>query len=435
MAETKASDSCRRVMEIEIPPEVVREKLQAIAVQFQRHARLPGFRPGKAPLAMVRQRFNEDIRSQLLQELVPEYVEAQVKQHNWDPVGPPSVTEIEYAEDSPLKFKATVEVVPEFALQDYSGLKVEVEEAEVTDDDVQKSLEQLQNQSASYVNVEPRPIQDGDFASIAVQGVSHGKDVPGVELKEVLCEIGGPETVPEFTQNLRGAELGQEVAFDVAYPADFRDGRLAGKTIAYRVKVLGIKRKQLPPLDDDFARELGEFDSLEGLRQRIRENLIQSGREHSEAEGKKTLRKKLVELHDFSVPETLVDRQVERRMDRLRRHLASQGIDSQRLAWDWDKVRQSQRSEAAEEVKSSLILERIADQEAIAVEEAELSRELEELGKAVNQPLAPLRARLTTEGGLDKIKSRLRIEKALGWVFQNAKVKSLGAGRTEPGPR
>jgi trigger factor len=328
--EILVAESCLRVMEIEIPPEVVREKTQAVAAQYQRHAKLPGFRPGKAPLSIVRQKFSEDIRSQVLQELVPEYVEAKVKQNHWDPVGPPSVTDVEYAEDSPLRFKAAVEVMPAFDLKDYSGEKVEYQEPEVSDEDVQQSLLELQNQSASYVNVEPRPIQDGDFASIAVEGTSPGKDRPTVELKEVLCEIGGADTVPEFTQNLRGVELGREVGFDVSYPADFRDGRLAGKKIAYKIKVLGIKRKQLPALDDDFAKELGEFGSLDALRSRMRENLLHSRREHAEADAKKALRKKLVELHDFSVPASLVDRQVERRVDRLRRHLSSQRIAARR---------------------------------------------------------------------------------------------------------
>jgi trigger factor len=423
------------VLEIEIPPEVVREKLQAIAVQFQRHARLPGFRPGKAPLSLVRQRFQEDIRSQLLQELVPQYVVAGAKRNNWDAVGNPSVTDVEYAEDAPLRFKATLEVMPEIALQDYRGLTVAVEEPEVSEEEVTATLKQLQGQSATYVNVEPRPLQEGDFASISVQGVSPGSGSPPVELKEVLCEIGGADTVSEFTENLRGAQLGEERSFDVAYPPDYRDGRLAGRTIAYRVKVLGIKLKQVPDLDDDFARELGEFDSLDALREKVRENLGRSKRQQTEADAKRDLRKKLVALHEFSVPETLIERQVERRMDRLRRHLASQGMNAERLGWDWNKVRASQREEAAEEVKSSLILEKIAEQEAIPVEEADVDREIEQLAAAAQQPVAALRARLTSDEGLDKIKSRLRIEKALELVFQNAKVRSLGAGQNQPGAR
>jgi trigger factor len=350
-------------------------------------------------------------------------------------VGNPSVTDVEYAEDAPLRFKATLEVMPEIALQDYRGLTVAVEEPEVSEEEVTATLKQLQGQSATYVNVEPRPLQEGDFASISVQGVSPGSGSPPVELKEVLCEIGGADTVSEFTENLRGAQLGEERSFDVAYPPDYRDGRLAGRTIAYRVKVLGIKLKQVPDLDDDFARELGEFDSLDALREKVRENLGRSKRQQTEADAKRDLRKKLVALHEFSVPETLIERQVERRMDRLRRHLASQGMNAERLGWDWNKVRASQREEAAEEVKSSLILEKIAEQEAIPVEEADVDREIEQLAAAAQQPVAALRARLTSDEGLDKIKSRLRIEKALELVFQNAKVRSLGAGQNQPGAR
>jgi trigger factor len=422
------------VLEIEIPAEIVQERLKAVTAQFQKHARLPGFRPGKAPLSIIRQKFEEDIRAQLLQELVPEYVETEVKQRQWEPVGQPSVSEIEYAEDSPLKFKASVEVMPEFALQDYSSLQLEVPEPEVSDEEAQKTLEELRAQSATYMNVDPRPLRDGDFASISVHGDTPGKEGSGVDLKEVLCEIGGSDTVAEFTQNLRGVEPGQEVRFDVSYPPEFRDGRLAGRTVAYRVRVLGIKQKQLPALDDEFAKELGEFDSLDALRARIRENLVASSRERAESEAKKTLRKRLVELHEFSVPESLVERQLEKRLDRLRRHLASQGVDPERLAWDWNKVRESQLGEAAEEVKSSLVLEKIADRESVEVSAAELDREIELLAKALQQPEATLRARLTSEGGVDRIKSRLRIEKALEVLFQKAKAKGAGADRPDRKP-
>jgi trigger factor len=424
------AESSRREVAIEIPVDVVQKKLAAVAAEFQRHAKLPGFRPGKAPLSVVRRHFEQDIRAQLLHDLLPEYVEAEVKQRKWDAVGAPAVTDIEYAEDAPIKFKAIVEVMPDFALGDYRSLTVEVEDPVVTDDEVDKTLTQLREQQASYTNVEPpRPIQDGDFASISVRGVAPGNEKAGVDLKEVLCEVGGADTVAEFTQNLRGLELGQEARFDVVYRPDHKDGRLAGKTIAYEIKVLGIKQKQLPALDDEFAKEMGEFETLEALRSRVRENMDASRREQAEAEAKQTLRKKLAEQHDFSVPDVLVDRQIERRVERLKRHLASQGMNPETLAWDWGKVRDSQRAEAVEEVKASLLLERIADAEGVEVAEEEIDREVAQVAKAVNQPEPALRARLTSDGGLDRIKSRLRIEKALEVVFQNAKVKSLGAAR------
>lgn len=415
------ADSCRRVLEIEIPPEVVEERAEAVARELQRRSRLPGFRPGKAPVSVIRQRFQDDIRSRVLQQLVPEYIAALAREHNWEPVGNPSVTDVQYEEAAPLKFKATLEVLPEFDLEDYRGLRVQVEEPAVPEEEVEKTLEQMREQAAAYVNVEPRPLRDGDFASIAVQGASPGKELPGVRVDEILCEIGGPNTVQEFTENLRGAQVGEERSFDVVYPGDHGDPRLAGQSVSYQVKVLGIKQKQLPGLTDDLARELGEFDSLEGVRRSIREGLRTAKLRQAEQEARGRLRHQLVALHDFPIPETLVERQIERRLERLRRQLAAQGMDPRSLSLDWGKVRASQREGAVEDVKSAFILEKIALREQIEPEQAEVERELQQIASATEQNAEALRSRLTKDGGLDRIKSRLRIEKALDFVFHQAR--------------
>jgi len=264
-------------------------------------------------------------------------------------------------------------------------------------------------------------LRDGDFASIAVQGVSPGKELPGVRVDEILCEIGGPNTVQEFTENLRGAQVGEERSFDVVYPGDHGDPRLAGQSVSYHAKVLGIKQKQLPELTDDFARELGEFDSLEGVRRSIQEGLRTSKLRQAEQEARGRLRHQLVALHDFPIPETLVERQIERRLERLRRQLAAQGMDPRSLSLDWGKVRASQREGAVEDVKSAFILEKIALREQIEPEQAEVERELQQIASATEQNAELLRSRLTKDGGLDRIKSRLRIEKALDFVFHQAR--------------
>ena len=200
------SDSCRRVVDIEVPLQVVEERAQAVVRELQRRTRLPGFRPGKAPASVIRQRFQDDIRAQVLQELVPEYIQAVAREQKWEPVGNPSVSDVHYEEDAPLKFKATVEVLPEFELADYSGLHITVSQPEVTDEEVEKTLEGLREQAAAYVNVDPRPLRDGDFAGIAIQGGEASKESRDVRVDEVLCEIGGANTVKEFTENLRRAD-------------------------------------------------------------------------------------------------------------------------------------------------------------------------------------------------------------------------------------
>ena len=403
------TESCRRAMEVEIPPEVVRERANAIVAQLQQRTRLPGFRPGKAPLSLIRQRFHDEILSRLLQQLVPEYVAALAREQHWEPVGSPAVTDVQYEEGAPLKFKAVLEVLAEFELQDYRSLRIAVPEPPVGEEEVEGALERLREQAAAYVNLDPRPLREGDFASIAVQGASAGKESPGVRVDEVLCEIGGPNTVKEFTENLTGAQVGEERGFEVVYSRDHGDPRLAGKTVSYHVKVLGIKQKHLPEFNDDFAREIGEYDSLEAVRRHIREDLENSKRQQAEQDARQSVRQKLVE------------RQIERRLERLRRQIAAQGMDLQRLSLDWGKIRASQREGAVEDVKSTFILEKIAHREQLEPDESEVERELEKIAAATQQSAEAVRSRLTTEGGADRIKSRLRIEKALEFVFHNAR--------------
>jgi len=413
------ADSCRRVVEIEIPPQIVQERAQAVVRELQRRTRLPGFRPGKAPTSVIQQRFQDDIRSQVIQELVPEYIAAAAREQNWEPVGSPAVTDVRYEEDAPLKFKATVEVLPEFELADYSSLHIDVPRPDVPEEEVEKQLEQLREQAAAYVNVEPRPLRDGDFAGIFIQGGASGKE--GVRVDEILCEIGGANTVKEFTENLRGAEVGQELSFEVKYRDNHGDRRLAGKSVPYRVKVLGIKQKQLPELNDEFARELGDFDSLEAVRRHIHGEIEKSKREEAEQKARAQVRRQLVALHDFSVPDTLVEKQIERRLDRLRRQLAAQGMDPQSLSLDWGKVRAAQREEAIEDVKSTFILEKIAHRQQLEADEAEVQHEIERIASVTQSDAATIRSRLTREGGLDRMKSRLRIDKALDFVFHQAR--------------
>jgi len=408
------------VLEIEVPQEVVKKRADEISAELRRRARLPGFRPGKAPLSLVRQRYRDDIRTELLRDLVPEYLAARTKQDHLDPVGDPSVSDIELAEDSPLKFKATLEVMPEFELKDYGDLEIEIEEPEVSDKEVEETLARMREEGATYINVEEsRPIQDGDFANIALQEVPAGGGTGSGKTHDLLCEIGSERTVEEFTANLRGATLGEERTFSVAYPKGSRDNRLAGKTLTYRVKVLGIKKKQLPELNDDFARELGKFDSIEVVRQHIREDLEEAKQRDAEQKAKTLLREKLAEIHDFSVPEVLVERQIEKRMEALQRQLQSGGMDV-----DWARIRAMQRPEALIDVKSTLILQKIAAEELLEVEQAEVQKEIQKIAGATNQTPESVEAHLTHDGVLDRIKSRLRIEKALEFAFQHVRRKS-----------
>ena len=432
------AESCRRVLEIEIPLEVVKGRMESIASRFQRGARVPGFRPGRVPLSLIRERFQGEIRAELLRELVPEYVQVQAKEHNWEPIGNPTVSDIEYIQDHPLKFKATLEVIPEFQLEDWESLQVEVPQVEVSEEEVERALSQMREEWATFINLDTHPLEDGDFVSIDLKetligaesaGVSAsnrttsggGRSAKGIPVqnREVLCEIGGVNTLKDFSENLKGAEVGEERNFVVSYPQDFANRRLAGKTVSYQVKVLGLKKKQLPELNDEFARELGEYNSLEDVREHLRKDLWNAKQQQSEEYAKGQLRKKLVQLHDFPVPEVLVARQTEKRMDRLTRQFEADGLDPKII--DWGAMQAAQRELAEEDVKSSLILERIFEINNLAVANADVEKEIQKIATVTRQSPEVVEAHLTNDGGLDKIKSRLRTEKALNFVFLNVR--------------
>jgi trigger factor len=281
-------------------------------------------------------------------------------------------------------------VLPEIQVEGYKDLRADKAEIAVTDEEVEQALTSLREQHATYTTVEGRALAEGDFAQASMDGKpKDGKDVADakanpVHMDDVLIEIGGKNTVPEFNQNLTGASAGDERTFDVSYPEDISDKRLAGKTFVYTVKVNGIKQKSLPELNDDFAKELGEFTSLEQVRKQIRENMEAEKRHTAEREAKDKLVAELVKRNDFEVPESLVDRQIDLRLERGLRALAAQGMKMEDLKkMDLPRLRAGQREQAVQDVKSSLLLERIAELEKIEVSDEEVNRELEALARTV----------------------------------------------------
>lgn len=422
------ADTCRRELVIEVPAEVVRQQAEAITRTFQKQARIAGFRPGKAPMDLVRRRYSDEIHQRLLEQLIPEHFRSRVEEEKLAPIASPHIEDVHLEDDAPLRFKATFEVLPEFELKDYLGLETEYAEPAVSEEEVEAALEQVREQASTYAPVEGRPLADGDFAVISFEGrPASGPGAP-VKMAEVLCEIGGAGTVPEFTENLRGAQVGEERQFLVNYPKDFNDPRLAGRSLRYTVSVHGIKQKQLPELNDELARDLGEFQTLEELRAHLRRRLEEEKLRRAEAEAKERLIDRLVEMHDFPVPEALVERQLETRGEQTLRSLASQGVKVSQMKLDWGAWRARQRPAAVRDVKAGLLLERIAERESIQVEEEELDKEVERLAAATNQSTAVLRSRLTREGAADRIKNKLRSQKTHDFLYRNAKRVAPRAG-------
>jgi trigger factor len=407
---TETAASTKRELEIEIPVEDISRETDTLIQKYQKVARIPGFRSGHAPASIIRQRFAQDIQNDVMDALVPKYFRKETERLGLIPISQPRVTDLHAHQGEPMRFKASFEVMPEIKVEGYKELRAEHPAVSVTDQEVEDALKALQEQKATFSPVEDRSIADGDYAQASLDGVPN-PDEPGmkpVHMDEVLVEIGGKNTMPEFTENLRGANPGDERSFDVRYPEDFSDERLRGKTFAYKVKIIAIKQKSLPELNDDFAKELGEFKTLDEVRQKIREGMEQERLREAEREAKDKLLGELVRRNEFEIPEALVDRQIDVRLDRGLRALASQGMKSEDMKkLDFARLRAGQRDQ-------------IADEESIAVGDEEIDREIEALAKQTNQAPDAIRARLTRDGALDRIRNRIRNEKALDFLYRQS---------------
>lgn len=420
--ETK-QNGVKREISVEIPAEEVTRETETLIQKYQKVARLPGFRAGHVPASIIRQRFKEDLKSDVVEALVPRYFRKEAEKLGMVPVSQPRVTDLHIHDGEPLRFKASFEIMPEIKVEGYQELRADHPQIDVKDEEVEEALHNVREQHATFTTIEGSPLGDGDFAQASMNGrpKDAGDKTQPVHMDEVLIEIGGKNTVPEFSTNLRGANAGDTREFEVVYPEDTNDKRLAGKTFIYTVKVHAVKQKSLPELNDDFAKELGDFTELDQVRKQIRENMIAERKHTAEREAKDKLIAELVKRNDFEVPESLVDRQIDLRLERGLRALAAQGMKMEDMKkMDLPRLRAGQRDQAVQDVKSSLLLERIAELERIEVSDDEVNHELEALAAQSKQTPEAVRTRLTQDGGLDRIRNRIRSEKTLEFLYHQS---------------
>ena len=421
MSPTETKSPTKREIQVEIPAEEVTRETDTLVQKYQKLARLPGFRRGHVPASIIRQRFSEDIKSEVVDALVPRYFRQATDKQGLIPVSQPRVSDLHIHDGEPLRFKASFEVMPEVKVEGYKELRVDKPAVSVTDEDVEQALKSLQEQHATFTAMEGCPLADGDFAQVSLDGQPKDGEGKPVHMDDILVEIGGKGTMPEFTENLRGASAGDQRTFDVVYPQDFSDQRLAGKTFTYAVKIGAIKLKSLPELNDEFAKELGDFADLNEVRKKIREGMEAERTHEAEHQAKDKLVAELVKRNDFELPEALVDRQIDLRLERGLRALAAQGMKAEDIKkMDLNRLRAGQREQALQEVKASLLLDKIAEEEKIEVSDAEIDREVEALAKQSKQTPEAIRARLTRDGALDRIRNRIRNDKTLDFLYRQS---------------
>ncbi|HXN65410.1 MAG TPA: trigger factor [Candidatus Acidoferrales bacterium] len=428
MSDSEATATCRRELELEIPADEVQKASDKIAREIARVARVPGFRPGKAPVALIRRKFAGDIRSELVQQLVPDRIGNAVAEQKLNVVTQPQVDQVDYSEGGPLKFRASFEVLPEFELAPYKDLEIAVEAHELGDEDVEKTLTEMRERASTFVPVEDRAIADGDYAQLKLMGTPAGGGEP-LKAENVLCHIGAEETLDAFNENLRGAKPGEQRRFDLTYPADYPDEKLRDKVYHYVVDVTGIKEKKIPEANDEFAKDVSDAKTIDELRAKIRQGL-EAARDQRHAEHvHDRIIETLIAANDFPVPEALVEHQMDARLERAVRNLAAQGVDPRAVNVDWVSMRQRQRDRAVEDVKAELILDRIATAETIEADEADLEKQIEALAERSGESATAVRARLTKQGAVDRMKSKLRSEKTLAWLQQHSRIRTEKAGK------
>ena len=411
---------CTRELVIEVPTEEVSKAFSRVTANYRRYAKIPGFRPGKVPESVIRRKFAADIRKEVIDSLLPERFNHGIAEMNVRPVGQPQVAELTVEDGSPLHARAVFEVLPEFSIEGYQEVQVAKPPVEVTEDEFKHELEMLRDSRAIIEPVEEdRPLKDGDWAEISYTGEIEGETAATPLTGEnALVEIGGKETVAAFSDALRGSKPGQELKAEVVYPADYSEGRLAGKTVAYDVQVKAIKKRILPELNDDFAKELGSYESYADLEARVRERLAGRKRRSVENETKDRLFAALNERFQFPVPESLVQEQIDTRLERGLRALASQGMSTDQMRkLDFERLRAAQRDSAVAETKTSILLGKIAYAEKVTVTDEEVDRELQLVSYQSREPLETLKARLTQDGGLVRIREQLLKEKTATLLY------------------
>ncbi|MGH9611833.1 MAG: trigger factor [Bryobacteraceae bacterium] len=421
-------EGCKHEVEVTVPVDEIDRETGHIVEKIQKKVRLPGFRPGKAPASLIRSKFSGQVRQDVLESLIPKYLEKRFREEDLRVVGAPNITEVHFDPGEPLRFKAQFEVAPEVELGEYRNVAVHYHEPEVTDEDISKRLEEMREQKAEYINIDPRPVQDGDYAVVSLESLS-GVDEP-VKQDELVLHVGDPDTMTAFTENLIGMEPEEQKEFEVAYPEDYWQERLAGKTVRFRMRLKGVRLKELPSLDDDFAKDLGDYQNLDELREAVRKAIFHHRENDAQRAAKDKIVDRLVEAHEFPVPEAFIDRQIETQLEQQLRGLAAQGVDVKKLKPDWAKLKESQRGKAVHDVKASLLLDKIADREGIDATTDEVDREVQRIARQEREPVAAARKRLEKEGLLRRIALHIRSEKTLAFLFEHA-TKDTG---TEEAP-
>jgi trigger factor len=419
----------KKRLKVEVPAGIALKEFDQVAKTYKQQARLPGFRPGKAPVELIKRHFKKSIRSDVLQKLIPNSYDQAIREKGVQPIGEPSLDNLTFEEGDPLVYEANFEIHPEIELSEYKGLKIEAESKPVAADDVDEQLEKLRQEHSRLVSVEDRSVENGDYVVIELEGeYLDGEEgspphQPFNE-KNVVVNVGDEQTHEAFNKALLGSKVGEEKKFEVEYDSDYPEKKLAGHKLLFTVQIEELKEQELPELNDEFAKDLGDYKTMKELREEIEKRLNVDRENNRQKDFENKLLEALVEMTSFEVPEVLVKERSDTMLTDLAYGMVSQGVDPSKANVDWAKIRADFQPQAEQQVRGSMILSEIGRREDIQISTEELEQELERMAESMNQPKEKVHQYFQQENRMEGVKSQLLRGKVLKMLLESAKVNS-----------
>ncbi len=414
--------SVRKSLSFEIEPELVEKEIESRAKDYARNVKLPGFRPGKIPPDVIKKRFRSQVLEDVAEKLINKVVFDEIEGRGLKPLASPRVVDLKMDENAPMTFKAVFETLPLVDVPEYKGMPAKSRKAAVSDEDVEREIASMREEAARFDPVEGRPVEGGDFVvlDLAWRPVDGGK---GGRDENALIEVGGDGNHPQLKDALLGMTAGETKQVRLDYPQDHPNSALAGKSLDYTLTLKAIKTKVVPAADDEFAKDLGEFGSLDELKADLRGRLLRAEERKIDREVKNALTELLVQRASFEVPEALVERHMNARTEGAARSLAYQGIDPSKVGVDWREYREKQREESVKAAKADILLDEIARRENIDTLPAELDAEVARYAERARASVESVRAKMDKEGDLAALRARIREEKTLDLLKANARLE------------
>jgi len=419
-AEFTDVNETQKSLKVEIPSDIVNEGIDRIARDYSKKARVPGFRPGKAPARVIKQRFKSEILHDLAHEMIPRAVDDALRERGMEAIDTPDIRDVNVEENQPLTFSAFFEVLPPFQTTDYSTVALARPITAVPEESVDHAMQRLRDRAARYEPVEGRGVEDGDTVTVDLDR----KDAQGQTdaHKDVAIEIGAKANPPGLDQHLLGLTVGATKTFTLHYPADYAITELANTDVEYTVHAKSLRRRVLPELDDEFAKDLGDFENVAALRARVREDLEHEAKHAGEREMRSEMMKQLAKRVPYPLPPSLIDREIDRRLEDFARRMMDQGVDPRQAGIDWHAFRESQREPAVEAAGGAVYLDQVARNENIEVTPDEIEQEVARYAERTGRTPAAVRAALEREQGLSRIAAGIRREKSIEFVQSRATI-------------